>query len=234
MLSDITSASRIPHSTTYLALYVQIPEVSVGKVDVDEVLSIYVRDTLEKGPIQKITETSLRIFLMSTPLMPSKKWYDFVKIMEVPKKGEIAIHFWLPRDHDLSLGVLDQHLEPYRDYAGILATQLFSKSGIISDFRDIQSRLTQITSQGLAYQTCLKSIFLSPDNRDISKPAIPSFGASSSSGSQESDDSLTIPSPTVSSPRRERRMAVLHKRDLVTNGTDVLGLNVGPLDEGLE
>ncbi|MFI5342817.1 MAG: hypothetical protein ACHQUC_01215 [Chlamydiales bacterium] len=214
MFSDSSSSQQwIPHSTVYLSLYVQNPNV-------DEVQGIYVKGTPAKDPIQKIAETSLRLFLEKTPLMPSKKWYDVVRVMEVPNRGEIPIHFWLPKDHDLKVGVLDQNLQPHQGYMGILTITIFNQSGIMSDFREIQSQLTHLATEGSSYQTSLQPI----STFTLSKPYVrkttdstemlhnlipnPSFSSSfSSSGfpdssSSKSDDLLPISPP---SPRRVRR-----------------------------
>lgn len=155
MISDLSPfQEKIPSSTIYLALFVQNPNV-------DEKQPIYVRDNLTKGLIQKVAETSLRLFLETTPLTASKKWYDVVKIMEIPEKGEITIHFWLPKDSDLMLGLLNQNFKPCQNYMGVLATSIFSRSGVMLDFSVLQQKLALFAEESSVYETRLTSIFMS-------------------------------------------------------------------------
>lgn len=123
-----------PHSGVYLALLIQEP-------DVDVVQPIYVREGISRGVVQKIAETSLRSFLMNSPLTKNEDFFDVVQSTEIKGKGIISLHYYLPRDQYLQLGVIDSEFRPISILTHAVCLELFSSPGIQMSFEAIQSTL---------------------------------------------------------------------------------------------
>lgn len=169
MQSNIYSPTDSP---ILLALFVQNPNLN-------EPQTIYGRESLTRGTLREIITTiSLKTFLKNQQLSPSKKWYEVVKMMKRPgKKSEHPITFWIPRDEDLKIGVLNQALMPIQDQSGVKHCRAFDHRNNMCTLT--QSRLNDIFQQG-------------------QPPAL-------STSSSDSNESRSITSFTFASSRRAMR-----------------------------